>query len=295
MTIPFPSLHMSRLTILCVAVAFATPGLSLAQKPTSGAGGFSQQDAAAKEKELKEKYAAKADRGGARKMNSQVQARVVIKPRRLAPGQAGEAKILLSFRREGVLLEGSPFEVNYPETMGDVTLGGWSIRGAKPSKRPAIVGQLVHEDVSVVTVPITVAGDAEYGHRVLRFGLKGELSNGQNGKSIGEHTMTLTGRVEIGDPLPTPAPIQSGARSVSKPKTEVVAADTSPTEVRAAEASADPEDLRGADTDEPDDFGESSDGVPIGDPEGADSLPLLLIGGGALALVLLLILGRRRQ
>jgi hypothetical protein len=228
-----------------------------------------------------------------------------MKPAKLMPGQTGTMTIAAMLQGRAVIPTTSPLEMLSTGQPGPYSVGAMLVRPAENGRiEKGYLGRPVYENYMVVDVPVTMAGDAQVGKKaVVAVDLKFDLYDGTSAMPIGRFIERATYEVEIGsaadpavrgsgpaaqptvdatpgrDTVPAPAvrkpdadtaaPLQATPVPVSPP---TPAADTLPTNASTPSAPV---------------------GTPMTDEEGLP--PVLLVGAGAvLIVVLLLVFGRKK-
>jgi hypothetical protein len=227
-----------------------------------------------------------------------------FKPRRLAPGETGEAHIVLALQRSAVIRPSDHLELNYSQQQGPIGLGPWRALEAGLGTLPtAFKGQPCYDNTVTLILPVTVAAGTPYQDYTLQFGIVSDIVDGDSGAVQGRFTMDFTGPLTVGDPLPRPVPrpgAGTGATEASSPAEAVgstraapegdepsLAGDRASTGPSGASVSAVPGEMPAGEL--------RTDGdLPMPEPAGG-AASLLLVGGGVLvlALVVLLLVGRR--
>ncbi len=129
---------------------------------------------------------------------------VGVKPRRVAPGQSGEVSIVLSMQPGFVLLPGQ-IDVAYSRSNAAMEFGDWSIDDPKRGLAEGpFHGQPVYENYARITIPFTVAADADMTKWAVSFTLTATVSDASSGGSRGQSQGSASTQIDVGPPLPTP-------------------------------------------------------------------------------------------
>ncbi|MBK8975968.1 MAG: hypothetical protein IPM29_08580 [Planctomycetes bacterium] len=238
-----------------------------------------------------------AERGGLDRMATPIAS---FRPRRIPAGGLGEMVVVLSMQGDSVLTPAGWFDVRLPERSGPVLFTGPAEQSpAVPAHyTEAFAGQLVWDNTMTLRIPIRVADDTPDGRYPVSFALGAEVFDGRYGSSRGRYVASVTAQLQVGPPIPTPEPraASQGGDDVGHRETSVARAgtDLEPDDAPGAPAVAGARMSAGG-------RGEDA-ATPSGDDDALPVRPvdsgvpnLVLIGGGAvLALVLVLLLARKR-
>jgi hypothetical protein len=226
--------------------------------------------------------------------------RATVKPAKLLPGQTGELKILATLAGNAVLPAPAPLEITSPQTQGLLALGQAAVDQADPGRiETGYVGRPVYENYAVIRMPVTMAGSAVMGSKhTVAIDMKLDLYDGKSAQPIGRFLDRVATEIEVGQTLDpevkrtaraaTPEPEKSArepdneaapAPAPAKPKA-LEGNAIAPTAAKPAEAAkAAPAEAPPAERLEVE-----GDGVPVP----------WIAAGGALLLVLVLLLSRRK-
>lgn len=224
-----------------------------------------------------------------------------MRPPQLLPGQSGTLLITAILQGRSVLQAPANVVVT-PRSNGNVVqLGELKARPAKVGTiHDAYRGQNVYENTAVFEVPVTIASTANLGDRAkVALELEFEIHDGNTAQLVGKFIERVETQVEIApfvDPVVEPAASAATAEPVG-----VGAAPVDP-EPRPAPVS-------GRDSGAPALSGDASEPVaapaPVAQSEGGSELPpvtsseaqfptALVVGGGALLLVIALLFLRKK-
>jgi hypothetical protein len=132
---------------------------------------------------------------------------VSTRPRRLGPGQSGVLSLTLMLGDEPVILPGAKVELKITAESKRVGLGAFVVAPAPVGVTATVFrGQLVHEDILVLQVPVSIDAAAPHG----RYPVKGEVAvearSGKTGAPLGLLFEAIDGFVVVGKPLPSLRP-----------------------------------------------------------------------------------------
>jgi len=198
--------------------------------------------------------------------------RLSTRPSRLAPGQEGELVVTALLHRDAVHKAESEFDLFVTTAPPQLTLGGPSLRAAVAATQGAFRGRLVHEELVIASLPLTVDANAVPGTELaVALTVQTDLHDGTSGQRLGPFEDQVEGAFRVATPLP-------GARELAPPPSVAPAGQALPVVApQAAEPAADPE----------------PDGIA---PVPAPYTSWILAGAGAaLLLGLALMLAQRRR
>lgn len=246
----------------------------------------------------------------ARRGGGYFDAAVMVRPRRLAPGESGELYVHVTLRGHAVVLPGASIALNYESNQGALVLGTHELQPAKVGVRETrYKGKPVWDDALTFKMPVSVRSDAKAGPAPFMGAVKLAVCDGRTGELIGRFQAEAPGQVLIGRPFPRPVPLvengsqrpggQPGADSQGKTAPAKVSGGTQP------EGSTTPAKATG----EGRLVGEGTGGTQPGKPgkaprpaadgagtgAGSDLLDLAFWGVGGLLLVGLALLVWRRR
>lgn len=226
---------------------------------------------------------------------------VGVTPRRVAPGQSGEVSIVLSMQPGYVLLPGQ-IDVSYPRSNDAMEFGDWIIDDPKKGLADGpLRGQPIYENYARIRIPFTVGAEAEMAKWAAAFTLTATVTDASSGGSRGESQGHAATQIDVGPALPTPgvARIDPAAAAGGR---AADAGSSGATGGRSGGANGGARDPIGSQVVTPESRGASDASVPAlpsdppmsaGTVAGSMSF-LILIAGGAVALVIgLLLFGRR--
>jgi len=229
------------------------------------------------------------------------------KPARLLPGQSGVVVVTAVLRSRAVLQAPAPIELTSTPNQGLVTLAGQpQFRPAEPGRiESAYRGKPVYDNYAIFEVPVTMSPQAQIGQKqVVSLELKFDLFDGSTAQTIGRFLDRCSTEIEVGraaDPavagatralqgLGSPRAGSGAATAAGSPDAELGNAPPAPDRKVVAAApelvSGDTQPVRA----EP---GPQTSAAPPVDEDALIPLPLW-IAGGALGLLVLLMLQRRR-
>ncbi|MBK8101704.1 MAG: hypothetical protein IPK26_31870 [Planctomycetes bacterium] len=222
-----------------------------------------------------------------------------LEPRRLLPGQTGILTVMMILRGDAVLPAPPPVTLRGPAQQQQLTLGSLNFRepklGALPQNQ-AYRGKPVYEEIAIFDIPVTAASDAKLGSKIrVSVELQFDLYSGATGQAVGRFMDRAGREIEIGQApgkvqvVPdTPAP---AAASSTPRASNPVAEPVTPPVDDGGHAAVTPLPVPEASSAHP----SSSPAVAGPDASGESSgMPYLLVGGGALVLVVALLALRKR-
>lgn len=237
--------------------------------------------------------------------NNLCSGRAFVQPRRLAVGQTGTLKVLVQLGGKAVALPGSGIVLSLNNSPG-LKFGKPVLRPttSRPRKSGKFLGQRVYDDHLIFEVPVTVEQDTKSPQKIGVSGLCDlELYDGQTGNLIGDYTAEVGGLLPVGAPLPS-----FKLNSVARPRAASEDAASTPTPESSPEVSKKSAKAVGSSSDtaaggasapmqggERDAEAVPAEGAPEGYGVGEESDNFLLIGGGAVGLILILLLVFRRR
>lgn len=136
-------------------------------------------------------------------------AQLAMRPRRLAPGESGTLAVVLVLNNPAVVTADTPVLLEYEPEQHGVHLGAFTVQPAKPGTLPSkYKGVPVWDNTVTIDVPISVAGDAAPGDKLIQVRLKTALTSGTAAQSLGELVLPVSGTLKIGSPLPKPVAVE---------------------------------------------------------------------------------------
>jgi len=236
-----------------------------------------------------------------------------IKPQKLMPGQSGIMVVSALLNGQAVLPSPAPMEMIGALRQGVVTLGGISFHPAEMGRHATgYVGRPVYDNFAVFEIPVSVAADATIGTKqAVSVDLRFDIYDGVSAQPIGRFVDRVATEVEIGQAL-DPVVVGGRMRPVDVAETGgsaggVAPSGLAPTMPEAGHPTQERviggQDPLVAATDTGNDAagtGESASTPTAGDlgtplPEESGMLPLpVWLGGGALLLVLVVMLARKK-
>ena len=223
-----------------------------------------------------------------------------VRPSRLRPGQSGTLFVTAVLQGSAVFPAPAPLQVTSPTSQGMISLGAPTFHPAKLGTLAAgYLGRPVYDNTAIFEIPITMSSDAQLGTKqAVHVDMKFDLYDGASAQVVGRFVDRATAEVEVGeaaDPAVTMPVHINSSQAVSSPTGGALQNDAS-----AQAVSVRPDALGGnvvtpgaaAPVPQPVDEG-SLEGPPVPDAGGANLQPLL-IGGGALVLLILVLLVRRK-
>jgi hypothetical protein len=225
-----------------------------------------------------------------------------VRPARLMPGQSGTLYVTAILQGTAVLPAPAPVTVTSAAQQGLVALGAASFQAAKPGRlAQAYLGRPVYDNTATIEIPITMSADAKLGQKQpVHVDLKFDLYDGGTAQVVGRFLDRATAEVEVGlsaDPnvaatakaQPPAAPAGAGAGPATDPgRSDAAAAALGGKPAvggAAAAASAAPEVAPAVDSEAP----------GVAPAVGGDSNLTFVLAGGAVLLVLVLLLALRRK
>jgi len=146
-------------------------------------------------------------------------ASVMVRPRRLAPGESGDLYIHVTLRGQAVVLPGAVIALTYERAQGPLAFGQEELIPAKPGVRETrFKGKPVWDDALTFKIPMSVRADAKLGNAQFAGAVRLEISDGKTGEMIGRFQAEAPGRIVIGRPFPRPAPQtgQEGSKGAAR-------------------------------------------------------------------------------
>jgi hypothetical protein len=235
-----------------------------------------------------------------------------IKPQKLMPGQSGVMVVSALLNGQAVLPSPAPMEMVGARQQGFVSLGELGFHPAELARQaPGYAGRPVYDNYAIFEIPVTVAADATVGTKQPVFvDLRFDIYDGASAQPIGRFFDRATAEVEVGrtlDPV-----VQGGQSGASAPVVDPLStAAVQPSEPLAGSSASGASDggdgklIRGQEpatsehpaaelpTDSELPGAPTSGWSPA--PEDSGMLPLpVWLGGGALLLVIVLMLARRK-
>ncbi|MHC4078119.1 MAG: hypothetical protein ACYST0_06720, partial [Planctomycetota bacterium] len=111
---------------------------------------------------------------------------VMVRPRRLAPGESGSLYIHVTLRGIAVVVPGARVEVKYDKAQGPLALGQHEVRPAQRGTRETrFKGQPVWDDALTFKIPVSVRADAKFGQAKFEGSVLLEVSDGRTGELLG--------------------------------------------------------------------------------------------------------------
>jgi hypothetical protein len=229
-----------------------------------------------------------------------------MRPPKLLPGQQGTLLITAILQGQSVLP--APAQVTMKPRMSNVAvqLGELRARPAPNGKiHEAYRGRPVYENTAVFEVPVTATSQAKLGTKAqISLELEFDIYNGTTGNSVGSFIESVKHSLDIAnhvDPEVAGRTARGPSAAPGIPAEPVASrVDGAAAPVEPAATGGGPEPLSGAaaiavETPEvaPSESGDTSDLPPAISADEALPIPLL-VGGGAILLVLVLLLTRRK-
>ena len=225
-----------------------------------------------------------------------------VDPVRIPPGGTGTLKLLLGMREGALIRSAADLSIDYAAQQGPAALGAFTLGEPTLVKSsPAFNGAMAYETYALVTVPLTVRGDAAFGKYPLRAQVLASVTDPVRGSAVGRFRGAGQAELVVGPAIPTPTPLAVGpgdaVASSSTPGQGGSAATTPPS----GEVKSTPDEHRviAAPVEHVASAGNgdevsSSMTEPASLPASQSDSTLLIAGGGVLAVVLLLVvLGAR--
>jgi hypothetical protein len=244
----------------------------------------------------------------ARRGGGYFDAAVMVRPRRLAPGESGNLYVHVTLRGHAVVVPGATINLTYAKTQGSLTLGSHELQPAKPGVRETrYKGKPVYDDSLTFKIPLGVDSNAKAGNAPFVGSVLLEVSDGRTGEMIGRFRAEAPGQVLVGRPFPRPVPQvgpkgakASGVKAEAGSRKVPAAADASGTggsrpkgAGTSSKATGEGHLMAGQSPQEGAAPGQSGDGS--GTASGFDTIDLAFWGvGGLLLLGLALLVLRRR-
>ena len=226
---------------------------------------------------------------------------VGVSPRRVAPGQSGEVSIVLSMQPGYVLLPGQ-IDLSYPRSNDAMEFGDWTIDDPKKGLADGpLRGQPIYENYARIRVPFTVGAEAQMAKWAAAFTITATVTDASSGGNRGESQGHAATQIDVGPALPTPGVVAANPATAAGGRAPVgagVGADGG----RPDAGNGGARDPIGSQLVAPEGPGSAAASVPAlpsDPPVSAGALAgsvstMILIAGGAVALVIgLLLFGRR--
>jgi hypothetical protein len=143
---------------------------------------------------------------------------VSTRPRRLGPGQSGVLSLTLMLGDEPVILPGAKIELKITAESKLVGLGAFAVTPATVGVTATVFrGQLVHEDILVLQVPVSIDANTPHGRHPVKGEVAVEARSGKTGAPLGLLFQAIDGFVVVGKPLPSmrPRPGRAASRGVT--------------------------------------------------------------------------------
>lgn len=236
-----------------------------------------------------------------------------IKPQKLMPGQSGTMVVSALLNGQAVLPSPAPMEMIGALRQGVVTLGGIRFQPAEMGRHATgYLGRPVYDNFAVFEIPVSVAADATIGTKqAVSLDLRFDIYDGVSAQPIGRFVDRVATEVEIGQALDpvvlggrkrpvdpaeaggtagvTPSGLAPTTPEAGQPTQERVIGGQDPLVTAMDTAGSDAAGTGGsASTPAAGDLG-----TPL--PEESGMLPLpVWLGGGALLLVLVVMLARKK-
>ena len=135
------------------------------------------------------------------------EATVMVRPRRLAPGESGDLYVHVTLRGHAVVVPGATISLTYDKAQGPLAFGEEKLRPAAPGVREErFKGKPVWDDALTFEIPVSVRSDAKFGNAAFVGSVQLEVSDGRTGQLIGRFRAEAPGRILIGRPFPRPPP-----------------------------------------------------------------------------------------
>lgn len=230
-----------------------------------------------------------------------------VKPQKLMPGQSGVIVVSALLNGQAVLPSPAPMEMIGARQQGFVSLGEPGFHPADLARQAAgYAGRPVYDNYAIFEVPVTIAADAKVGDKqAVVLDLRFDIYDGASAQPIGRFVDRAHTEVEVGRPAD---PIVQGGAARGPASEASGATSTAPAPANAgaapAPAASEEQVLRGQEPAVPAapiDSAPAESQPPAGDagwsPPADDGgmLPLpVWIGGGALLLVIVLMLARKK-
>ena len=226
---------------------------------------------------------------------------MTVNPPKLMPGQSGTVKILATLQGNAVIPSPAPFEMVTRPQQGAISLGALAFQPASPGRLASgYLGRPVYDNYAVIEIPVTMSPTATLGSKhIVEVDMKFDLYDGVSTQPIGRFLDRSATEVEVGQvldpevkgvarrPVADEAPKQE-APPPEPPRNPDVRATPAPPPLQgnAVPAPAKP-------AVEPEPVAAPQSALPTEDQGGDLPLPLML-GGGALLLVAILLMSRRK-
>lgn len=144
-------------------------------------------------------------------------ASVMVRPRRLAPGESGDLYVHVTLRGYAVVVPGAGISLTFDKAQGPLTFGQEELQPARRGIRETrYKGKPVWDDALTFRVPVVVRSDAKFGQAAFAGSVQLEVTDGRTGEVIGRFRAEAPGQIPIGRPIPRPQP-QTG-RSPADPR-----------------------------------------------------------------------------
>ncbi len=130
---------------------------------------------------------------------------VSFKPERLAPGEHGEAVIVMSLQKKAVFANTANLQVTYEEEQGPLFFGAFQVDPAKKAEVESFYkGQRVHDNFAIIRIPVQVRADVTMPKFRATFRVEANVSAGDTGHDHGRFALVTNGQLVIGKSIPRP-------------------------------------------------------------------------------------------
>ncbi len=146
---------------------------------------------------------------------------LAFRPERIAPGESGNAHLVLALRSLAVLKVGTHFELDYKRVQGPIQLGEWRLEEPRRGTLPTLFkGFVVYDNTAMAVIPVSVAADASHQAHLVRIDVVADVTDAQTAHYRGRFSETVRGRLEVGPAIPRPTPVAAISRETSSPARE---------------------------------------------------------------------------
>ncbi|MCA8954727.1 MAG: hypothetical protein KDC87_01560 [Planctomycetes bacterium] len=129
-----------------------------------------------------------------------------LRPRRLAAGQQGTLHVLVQFRGDVVVREGSVAKLELASDQGPLQLGAPALAPPRAMQHGVFEGTRIYQGTMDFTVPVTIAAGAARANVPVAGTVTLEIHDGTTGKRVGLFASPVQGKISVGPPLSVAGP-----------------------------------------------------------------------------------------